>query len=1003
MKKTTYLLAIFLGLLSAKIFAQETFYLNGIEDNRKNIIYAYTNATIFQDANTSLKNATMLVQNGRILACGTNTNIPKGAVIVNLNGKYIYPSFIDLYSDYGLKSAPPKRRERGNSQRESSEKTTFGWNEALKPYFNASQELSLEPKKAEKLRKIGFGVVLTHQKDGIARGTSALVTTGNQKEIEEIIAKDLTNHFSFSKGSSSQDYPGSLMGSIALIEQTNYDADWYQKNIGKTSQTNLMLEAWNRNLKLPAIFETSNKADIKRADLLGDKFNIQYIIKTEGDEYQNLEEVKSTNAKLIVPVNFPAVFEIEDQWDILNLSLADLKHWEMAPANLKMLSENGITFAITAADLKNQDDFLKNLQKAVKYGLSSRLALKALTEIPAQIINQSNQLGALKPGFMANFLISNDTLFAENFIITQHHIQGIPYEIKPDANFDLRGDYDFVMANKTYGFEIKGESPEKMDVSIRIEKIAKKIKFIQNENTVSFHFEIDGKLMTGSGFIAENGKKISGTAQNMQGELVNWVIVKKADASPNLPAKIDSTVYEIGPMLYPLNTFGWKEKPKAKNYLIKNATIWTLEKEGILEETDILIQNGKISQIGKNLTASNAEIIDAKGKHVSPGIIDEHSHIAISRGVNEWGKATSAEVSIQNVIDAEDINIYRQLAGGVTAAQLLHGSSNPIGGQSAIIKLKWGFNAEDLKIKEAKPFIKFALGENVKQGNSPNSNRYPQTRMGVEQYYYDHFQRAIEYKNTWANYSKLSSKEKLNKPSPRKEMYLDVLNEILESKRFITCHSYIQSEINMLMFVADSFNFKINTFTHILEGYKVADKMKKHGVGASTFSDWWAYKFEVNDAIPFNASLLNQMQIVTAINSDDADMGRRLNQEAAKAIKYGGMSEEDALKMVTLNPAKLLQLDDKIGSLKVGKDADLVIWSHNPLTVYAQVEKTFIEGICFFDRSLDQQKLAEAEKEKMRIIQKMLKNKKTGEPSRKVEKKEEKHYHCDTEEEGAIY
>ena len=370
---------------------------------------------------------------------------------------------------------------------------------------------------------------------------------------------------------------------------------------------------------------------------------------------------------------------------------------------------------------------------------------------------------------------------------------------------------------------------------------------------------------------------------------------------------------------YPNGAYGNLKLPEAETLLFKNATVWTNETQGILKNTDVLVKHGKISAIGQNLNSKKARVIDATGKHLTSGIVDEHSHIAAA-SINEAGQNSSAEVSIEDVIEADDVDIYRNLSGGVTTIQILHGSANPIGGRSAIIKLKWGMAAEDLIYENSPKFIKFALGENVKQSNWGGYSRFPQTRMGVEQMYIDYFSRAKAY----------DLQKKSGKPY-RIDAEMEVLTEILNKERFISCHSYIQSEINMLMKVAEKFNFNINTFTHILEGYKLADKMKAHGAGASTFSDWWAYKYEVNDAIPYNAAILNNTGVLTAINSDDAEMSRRLNQEAAKAVKYGGTSEEDTWKMVTLNPAKLLHIDDKVGSIKIGKDADLVLWSNHPL------------------------------------------------------------------------
>ena len=416
-------------------------------------------------------------------------------------------------------------------------------------------------------------------------------------------------------------------------------------------------------------------------------------------------------------------------------------------------------------------------------------------------------------------------------------------------------------------------------------------------------------------------------------------------------------------------------------------TVWTSEADGILKDTDVLLKDGKIAQIGRNITSRKATVIDGTGKHLTAGIVDEHTHIGASYGVNEASHNSTAEVTIEDSVNPNDINIYRNLAGGVTSAQILHGSANPIGGRSAIIKLKWGENANAMMYDNTPKFIKFALGENVKQSNWGENEtiRFPQTRMGTEQVFVDYFQRAKEY----------DAIKKSEKPF-RKDIELEVLAEILNKERFISCHSYVQSEINMLMKVAESFDFRINTFTHILEGYKVADKMKEHGVGGSTFSDWWAYKYEVNDAIPFNATIMHNAGITVAINSDDSEMARRLNQEAAKSIKYGGMSELDAWNMVTINPAKLLHIDKRVGSIKVGKDADIVLWSHSPLSIYSKAEKTIIEGKVFFDIDEDMKKRAAIKKEKSTLINMMLKEKMNGGKTQIPKKKILKKFTCES-------
>ena len=458
----------------------------------------------------------------------------------------------------------------------------------------------------------------------------------------------------------------------------------------------------------------------------------------------------------------------------------------------------------------------------------------------------------------------------------------------------------------------------------------------------------------------------NGSGYDANGNVVSWNMItsspyiEKPDTSKPKTKKSDINTT----VLYPFNGYGFSEMPKQEDVLIKNATVWTNEADGILQNTDVLLKNGKIAAVGKNLSASNAKQIDGTGEYLTPGIIDEHSHIAVDGGVNECSQSVTSEVRIADAIDPEDIQIYRQLSDGVTAVHILHGSCNTIGGQTQMIKMRWGKDAEEVKFANWDPFIKFALGENVKRSYSPTNNRFPDTRMGVEQVLIDAFTRAEDYEKMGEN--------------KRRDLELDALVEILNHKRFITCHSYVQSEINMLMHVADSFHFKVNTFTHILEGYKVADKMKAHGAYASTFSDWWAYKAEVEDAIPYNAALMTDEGLTVAVNSDDPEQARHLNQEAAKTIKYGGMTEEQAFKMCTLNPATMLHIADRVGSIKVGKDADVVLWNANPLSVYATAQKTFVDGIEYYDRQRDSTTRIYIANERNRLIQKMLTAKKDG-------------------------
>ncbi len=623
----------------------------------------------------------------------------------------------------------------------------------------------------------------------------------------------------------------------------------------------------------------------------------------------------------------------------------------------------------------------------MEYGLPEDAALAALTTVPAQTIGQSGKLGVLKEGAWANFIITSGDYFEKKTTIYENWIQGKKKILESMDVTNITGDYKLSLNGKDYTLKISGEATKpKAEVTMGDTKIGSKLTF--EDNWINLLLSSPDTTKTDFSRLVANvpskSDRISGKAILPNGKETSFTAVKTSSEEKDKDAKEkEPDLHEIVPVTYPNKAYGFKDLPKQQDILFKNATVWTSEENAVLENTDVLVKDGKIAKIGKDLNAGRAKVFDATGKYLTAGIIDEHSHIAAS-SINEAGHNSSAEVQMEDVVDPTDIAIYRDLAGGVTTVQLLHGSANPIGGQSAILKMKWGKSANEMIFDKAAPFIKFALGENVKQSNWDSHSRFPQTRMGVEQVYIDYFSRAKAYET-----------EKKNNPNFRKDLEMETLVQILNGERFITCHSYVQSEINMLMKVAEQFDFRINTFTHILEGYKVADKMKEHGVGASTFSDWWAYKYEVNDAIPYNASIMNEVGLTVAINSDDAEMSRRLNQEAAKSVKYGGMSETDAWKMVTLNPAKLLHIDDYVGSIKEGKMADLVLWNANPLSIYARPEKTMIEGVVYFDTERDQQLRERIEQERNELISQMLKAKNSGVKTQPVMKKEKERVHCD--------
>jgi imidazolonepropionase-like amidohydrolase len=1019
MKRISALILV-LSFLNFNFFGQSTFPTNGAPFNTHSI-YAFVNATIYIDFETVIKKGTLLIQDGKIINAGEKIELPKNAIVYDLNGKFIYPSFIDLYSDYGLQEAKPvntggHRRPDGAPQMESNVKGAYGWNQAIKAEIESHKLFILNKDKAEELKKIGFGAVVSCPKDGIVRGTGVFVNLNNKNENESIIMDKAAGFYSLSKGTSTQEYPSSLTGCIALLRQTYYDALWYGQNKNKT-EYNISLEAFNKIKDLPCIFEANDKYNALRAAKIGTEFGVKYIIKAGGNEYQRMNDIQNTQLKYIVPLNFPIAYDVEDPFDAEAVSLTDLKHWELAPINPAAFEKSFIQFCLTSADLKEKSQFLSNLRKAVKYGLSEKTALKALTINPATFINAQDKVGALKKGLLANFFISNRSIFDNEASVMQTWVAGEPTVFSDINAPDIRGNYVLSTPDKNFKIKLSGDV-NMPQAKITIDTTKKNLNYSFSNNFISFSFSYDStKSIRGSGNYSLENKFFEGKAQSANGEWFDFKLAFESAVDTTTKPKPAEKKVELGKIIYPFNAYGeplpeeqglfkdqWnKFKNRYSAILIKNATVWTNSGDSVLVDHDVYVVEGKIVRIAKNIDAPKmafAKIIDAQGKHLTPGIIDEHSHIALTAGVNEGTQASSAEVRMGDVLNPEDINIYRQLSGGVTTSQLLHGSANPIGGQSVLIKLRWGHTAEDLKYEKADGFIKFALGENVKQSNwgDHNSVRFPQSRMGVEQVYNDYFSRAKEYDLQWQGFSKLSPKdiEKNKIGTPRKDLELDALAEILNRKRFITCHSYVQSEINMLMHVADSFGFKVNTFTHILEGYKVADKMKAHGVNASTFADWWAYKNEVIEAIPYNAAILTRMGVNTSINSDDAEMARRLNQEAAKAIKYGGLTETEALKLVTLNPAKMLHIDDKVGSIKVGKVADLVLWTDNPMSVYAIADKTIIDGQIYFDREEDAKLKQYIKTERARIIAKLLLEKQKGGKVEKLKAKHERLYHCNT-------
>lgn len=966
---------IFLFSLSNGFAQIETAPAEGLREKTPRI-HALHSATIVPEPGERIEDGRIILRDGLIVAIGgPDLAIPEGARETDLTGKTVYAGFIDAAVSLG-KPNPV------------SDENTH-WNPLVRPERSASEFEMPKPEELEKLRALGFAAVQIVPDKGIFRGQSAVINLGEEAAI---VAEDVRHCVAFERADST--YPNSLMGAVALVRQSLHDATWHRDfsayllenpNIERhkantalstlepvVSKTRQLLAFSEDELDYARWFEIANEFEIPAPAILGN-----------GYEYRQAERLRDSGAIVIVPLDFPAAPPVEHPQAALEISLERLEHWELAPANAAALADSGIPFCLTARDLeKPGEEFWKNVRIAVNHGLAPDAALAALTQTPAALTGLTNRLGTIAPGKIANLVVASGELFSDaDAEIHEIWIDGERFETEAAGRIDPRGEWNLtwtdVEAAASWTVSGKPDSPKlqagetEFPIKMEGEKVLifPPMKFFGGE---------DERSVRMTGLIDERNRTASGTGVLPDGATFRW----NAEISP---AEIEEAAaeevekIEVQFAKYPAGAFGVSQLPEQANVvLVRNATIWTSAAAGRLETTDLLVESGKIRKIGAALEAPpGAVVINAQGKHVTPGLIDCHSHSAISRGINESTHAVTVECRIGDVIDPTDIALYRELAGGLTTASVLHGSANPMGGQNQVIKLRWGSDAEGLHFAGAKPGVKFALGENVKQSNwDTRTNRYPQTRMGVEQIMKDTFVAAREYERERVE------AEQTGKPH-RRNLRLEAALEILNKERIVHIHSYRQDEILMFVRLAQEFEFTVGTFQHILEGYKVADALAEIGAGGSSFSDWWAYKFEVYDAIPYNGALLHQAGVVTSFNSDSNELATRLNTEAAKAVKYGGLTEEEALKFVTINPAIQLRIDDRVGSLEAGKDADFVIWSAHPLSNFAKAEQTWIDGRRYFDLESDAQLREAARAERDRLIAKAL-------PERIAELKEKK-------------
>ncbi len=927
-------------------------------------VHALVGGKVVIKPGSTLEHGTIVIRDGFIQAVGADIPVPADARVWDMKGMTIYAGFIEPYLVLNASNPPinTSATEPISSHTFASDGVKFygapgdqtdmgtrgpGYEVAkITPQIRAVEAYSPQEKALAPLRELGFTVGVIAPAKGIIRGTSALVALADEDPDKAVIKPDVFQHIAFEIHEDDESvYPGSLMGVIAAIRQSFFDAQHYELERASYDQNPVGHHRPEYNPALRALmpaagkkmrvaFEPGSALMVDRSAQVARELNLDFCIVSCGQEWRRPDLAKQTGATFIVPVDFPSLPKLPSDEDWEQVKLDQLRAWDWAPENPALLRKQGLEIALTTYGLADRKTFRQNLRLALDRGLSEDDALAALTTVPAKLCGVNNQLGTVETNKLADLVVVAGT----NYFDPEAKVQAVwidgriytsaPEEPKPGAATEMKSTSAESSAND--GTPAK-EEPEKHP---QPPSIAQQQPTATQSNT--------------------NSPPEEKTASTKDGKKEQLRSLRKTRLAHS-----------------PMEGRGAIAHPPA--VLIRNATIWTSGPQGILTNSELLISGGKVLSEGAlSSEPTNALVIDAAGEFVTPGIIDCHSHTAILGNVNESALPSTAMVRIRDVVNSETENIYEQLAGGVTMVNLLHGSANPIGGQNCVIKMRDGDSPEELIFSNAPQGIKFALGENVKQSNWGEKfvTRFPQTRMGVRTFYGNRFTAAQEYLQAWDDYRKKSSAGQAGLVPPRRDLELEAIGEIIQGKRLIHCHAYRQDEMLMLMRTLEPFGVKVTAFHHVLEGYKIADELAAGGVGGTTFSDWWAFKFESYDAIPYNGSLMRERGVTVSYNSDSSELARRLYLEAAKAVKYGGTPEEEALKFVTLNPAKQLHIDQWVGSLEPGKDGDFAIWSKSPLDSGTVCLQTWIGGKKYFDRSLNAARVERLQKERNDLIAK---------------------------------
>ena len=959
--------------------ATRTQPVQGMRDNGTGY-HALVGARVVTGPGQVLDDATIVIRDGLVQAVGRRMDAPAGARVWDLDGLTVYPGFIDAHADLDMDAVP-----------EGGDIGPTHWNPQVRAWFSTTRNLADDEDRRAALRSQGFGTALVVPKEGIFRGTASVVNLGDEGVRERVLRPDVAQAVGFQRSFDlGGSYPNSAMGTIALMKQTLLDAEWYTRawdayeSSGRAflpPETSEALAALEDAVLggQPVIFETGGEEEYLRAHSLSSEFGLTPWFRGSGLEYRLIDVLRGRTDPLVVPLDFPDAPDVGHPGAALDASVADLRHWYLAPTNPAQLADAGVRFAITTDGLSSLNEFLPNLRIAVARGLATDDALAALTTTPASWLGIDRTHGTIAEGKVANLIVSEGDLFTEEATVRDVWVQGRVYGVTRPTQIDPRGTWQ-IASDDEWGF----------DADLVLEGPLNRLRGYLDIGSTGPELPGGARInLESASAVAETGRiqaRFNGEALGYQGmallsgsvrgdEFYGWTSLPNGADPSFRGARTDEfegpsrgtvamDVPEIDlPFIRPMMDYGRTsipEQPAA--VVVRDATVWTQGPQGVLEGADLLVRAGRVEAVGMDLDAPRGAVeIDATGKHVTPGMIDPHIHSGVS-AVNESGFAIVPEVRMGDVVTHNNIWMYRQVAGGLTTAHIKHGSANPIGGENVFVKMRWGALPDDLKLENAPRTVKFALGENPKR----RQGRYPDTRMGTQEIIRDHFMAARDYEREWQQWEETG--EGL---PPRRDLRMEAILDILDQELLISSHGYRADEFLALVRLAEEFGFRVQTLQHGVEAYKIAPELAASGVAAVVWSDWGAFKLEAYDATVYNARILIEAGVVTSLHSDNSEIASRMNWEAGKLLRTG-LTPEQALSTVTNQAAEAIAIHDQVGSLEAGKDADFVIWSGDPLSQFTRAEQTWIDGRRYFSLEEDAVMREQIAQERTQLIQAIL-------------------------------